>query len=175
MNVFIAGIHGVGKTYVASRLPASHGLLHTSASKLIREERALPEWNVDKRVSDVDANQIALVGAVARYNGQGTRLLLDGHFVLLDGQSQFVPLETAVFRSLNLGAVVLVEAEAAVIAERLKARDHLERDQAWLSRFMAKELEVAQKVCQELNLPLQVLRAPSDAEFADAIAAASSR
>ena len=90
MNVFVAGIHGVGKTYVAGRLPPSYGLLHTSASKLIREERALPEWNTDKRVADVDENQVALASAVARYNGKGGRLLLDGHFILLNNKAKFI-------------------------------------------------------------------------------------
>jgi hypothetical protein len=34
MNIFVAGIHGVGKTYLAKRLPAQDGLMHTS----------LPRW-----------------------------------------------------------------------------------------------------------------------------------
>jgi adenylate kinase len=41
MNIFVAGVHGVGKTYLASRLPP---LMSTSASKLIREELATANW-----------------------------------------------------------------------------------------------------------------------------------
>lgn len=88
MNIFVAGVHGVGKTYLASRLPSTLGLIHTSASKLIKEERAMPSWGVDKRVSDVDANQIALAAAVKRHNDAGVQLLLDGHFVLLNNNGR---------------------------------------------------------------------------------------
>lgn len=44
MNIFVAGVHGVGKTFLASQLPKALGLMQTSASKLIKEERALPDW-----------------------------------------------------------------------------------------------------------------------------------
>jgi adenylate kinase len=170
LNVFVAGIHGVGKTHVAGRLPLSRGLLHTSASKLIREERALPEWSADKRVADVDENQVALASAVARYNDKGVRLLLDGHFILLDDKSQFIVLPVSVFRSLNLSSVVLIEAPAQVVAERLKARDGLDRELHWLNEFMHKEHEVAAAACQELGLPLYIITSPNDAEFERAVA-----
>jgi len=170
MNVFVAGIHGVGKTYVAGRLSPSYGLLHTSASKLIREERALPEWNSDKRVSDVADNQVALASAVARYNGKGVRLLLDGHFVLIDDQGQFIALAVDVFRSLILSSVVLIEAPAATVGERLKMRDGCDRDLRWLNDFLQKEREIAAATCQELGLPMYIVVSPNDAEFEQAVA-----
>ncbi len=172
MNIFIAGIHGVGKTYLAKRLPAQSGLMHTSASTLIKEERALPDWNADKRVADVDANQIALAQAVARHNAAGTPLLLDGHFVLLGKDGQFIILGSEVFKALNLSAVVLVEAPPDVVAGRITARDDLHRDAAWLAGFIARERAQAEQVCAELNLPLKVLDSPDDADFAEAVGVA---
>ncbi|NYT66875.1 AAA family ATPase [Alcaligenaceae bacterium] len=170
MNIFVAGIHGVGKTHVASRLSPSYGLLHTSASKLIREERTLPNWNTDKRVTDVDANQVALAAAVARYNGQGTRLLLDGHFVLLDPNAQFIALEAQVFQSLSLSAVILIQADAKVIAERLKARDAKDWNLQWLNDFMTTERNIAQTVSQELRIPLHIVVSANNQEFERAVA-----
>lgn len=175
MNVFVAGIHGVGKTHLAGRLPTRYGLLHTSASKLIREERALPDWSADKRVAEVDENQVALASAVARYNSEGVRLLLDGHFILLDDKSQFIVLPVGVFGSLNLSSVVLIEAPAQVVAERLKARDGLDRDPRWLSDFMRKEREAAAAICQALGLPLCTVMSSDDAEFEQSVAAGLSR
>lgn len=170
MNIFVAGIHGVGKTYLAKRLPAGSGLMHTSASTLIKEERALPDWNADKRVADVDANQVALAQAVARHNAGGTALLLDGHFVLLGQEGQFIPLGVEVFRALNLRAVVLIETPPDVVAaRRVTQRDELYRDSTWLTDFMNRERAQAELVCTELNLPLTVLSSPSDVEFASAV------
>lgn len=170
MNVFVAGIHGVGKTYLANRLPVENGLMHTSASKLIQEERALPNWNVEKCVTDVDANQFALAQAVARKNAGNTPLLLDGHFVLLGQDGQFIPLEVSVFKTLNLSAVVLIEAQLDVVAARITQRDNLYRDPTWLTDFMLRERAQAELVCNELNLPLTILASPSDVEFANAVA-----
>jgi adenylate kinase len=169
LNIFVAGIHGVGKSYLAGRLPASLGLLHTSASKLIREECALPTWGQDKRVANIDDNQIALAAAVARHNAQGSRLLLDGHFVLLDQSSQYVRLAPEIFRSLNLNAVILVEAPIEVVARRVLDRDGVSRSPAFLDEFAACERAQACAICAELSLPLQILVSPSDEEFASAI------
>lgn len=169
MNVFVAGIHGVGKTYLASRLPSEAGLTHTSASKLIREERALPNWGQDKRVANIDENQVALAAAVARHNAQGSRLLLDGHFVLLDQSSKFVRLGPEVFQSLNLKAVLLLEAPADLIEQRLLGRDGVNREPEFLRRFAECERAQASAVCAELALPLRVLVSPSDEDFASAI------
>lgn len=169
MNVFVAGIHGVGKTFLANRLPLDIGLLHTSASVLIREERALPEWSAQKNVSDVDGNQIALASAVRRHNEKGTSLLLDGHFVLLDHLGHFVPLAADVFLPLNIGAVLLVEESPSVVAERVKNRDSLMREESWLALFMQKEREQAQAVCASLQIPLEVLYSVNESQFTDAV------
>lgn len=169
MNIFVAGIHGVGKTYLASRLPEGSGLLHTSASKLIKEELALPDWNADKRVADVDKNQVALAKAVARHNANGTALLLDGHFVLLNTDGEFVLLGGDVFKTLNLSAVLLIEADPKVVETRVQNRDNLRRDSDWLAMFMGQERAQAEAVCRELSLPLRILMSPTVAEVVDAL------
>lgn len=170
MNIFVGGIHGVGKTYLASRLPVGSGLLHTSASKLIREECALPDWNADKRVANADENQVALARAVARHNASGTALLLDGHFVLLNTDGEFVSLGPEVFRTLSLNAVLLIESDPKVIESRVHKRDDVWRDPQWLEAFITKERAQCEFVCRELDLPLRILVSPSDTDFADAIA-----
>ncbi|WP_413892956.1 ATP-binding protein [Candidatus Skiveiella danica] len=170
MNIFVAGIHGVGKTYLANQLPAGIGLLHTSASQLIKEELALPEWNADKRVADVDKNQVALTKAVARCNALGTALLLDGHFVLLNTAGEFVLLGAEVFKTLNLSAVLLIEADPKVVANRVQSRDGLRRDTEWLATFMRAERAQAEAVCSELSVPIRILVSPSVTEVVAAIA-----
>lgn len=170
MNIFVAGVHGVGKTYLASRLPKSLGLTHTSASRLIKEERATPNWGTDKRVSDINANQIALAAAVRRHNDARTCLLLDGHFVLLDSEGILKYLEVEVFRALNLDGVVLIEADAPTVAARIRIRDQREVDLAHIVEFIAAERGQAQVVCDELGISLVILESPSVDAFAEAIA-----
>ena len=169
MNIFVAGVHGVGKTYLAARLPSILGFAHTSASKLIKEERSMPSWSVDKRVSDVDANQLALATAVKRYNNTCTPLLLDGHFVLLDSSGNFVRLGTDVFGTLNISGVVLLEAEPQVIAARIQERDGRIVDIEHLTDFIAAERSQAKLVCDGLCIPMKVLVDPSSRAFAEVV------
>jgi adenylate kinase len=169
MNVFVAGIHGVGKTYLASRVAPRVSRIHTSASKLIKEERALATWTDDKRVTDVDANQQALAAAVRRHNEAGTRLLLDGHFVLLNAAGEMIMLQVDVFAALNLDGIILVEADPQSVAERIEARDRRKVSLVELRAFSDAERDQAKIVCKELEIPLHVLVSPSAEEFAAAI------
>ena len=169
MNIFIAGINGVGKTFLASKLPAYYGLTHTSASKLIRDEKILPNWGNDKLVGDIDSNQLALAAAVKRHNDSGTRLLIDGHFVLLDAAGNFTCIEMDVFRSLHLDAVILIEEIPNIIAERIRQRDDRVTDTKFLIDFIATERAHAHAVCKEIGVPLEVLMSASPEIFVQAI------
>ncbi|OLU12789.1 hypothetical protein BVH01_20650 [Pseudomonas sp. PA1(2017)] len=93
MTVFVAGVHGVGKSYLCQQYALEYGVLHESSSGLIRQELSLAQWSADKKVKNVDANQLALRSAVNRINHQGLSLLLDGHFVLISSGSELIRLE----------------------------------------------------------------------------------
>jgi adenylate kinase len=168
MNVFVAGVHGVGKTYMCERAVESHGFTHASASKLIREQRALPEWNVDKLVADIDGNQRALIAAIERYARANTPILLDGHFLLKDGAGVLSEIGTGVFAALNLSGVILLEKDPEAIRRQIEDRD--KRDQAveQIQQAMAGEKARAFVVCKELGLPLEILSSPKETEFAQA-------
>lgn len=169
MNIFVAGIHGVGKTYLASQVTIAIGMTHTSASKLIKEERSLPTWSNDKRVSDVAENQRALADAVRRHNESGTRLLLDGHFVLVGQSGELIRLEVDVFANLNLTGVILIEAPTQVVSQRIAERDQRQVPLDHLEKFMNTEHEQAEKVCAELNIPLTILDSPTPEEFVESV------
>jgi adenylate kinase len=172
MNIFVAGVHGVGKTYLAQQLPVEFGLVHTSASKLIKEERSMATWGTDKKVSDVDGNQLALAAAVSRHNKAGVRLLLDGHFVLRDASGQFVRLGADVFGALNLNAVILLEAAPHLIAERVLERDAREESIEELRLFLDAERAQAMLVCEVLGIGLTVASSPTAADFAEMVSCA---
>ena len=76
-----------------------------------------------------------------------------------------------VFETLNLSAVVLVEAQPAVVASRVRHRDGLDRSPEWLAEFTAKERAQAELVCGRLHLSLRILASPSEGDFAAAVAA----
>lgn len=167
-NTFVAGIHAVGKSYLCGRAAAS-GWVHSSASTLIKQELGGANWTGAKLVDDPDRNQKALIAAVQRINADGQRLLLDGHFVLRDASDKFVFLGADVFADLNLAAVVLIEASASLIAERLQSRDGVARRVSDIEEFQLAERQQAETVCAALKLELTILNAPTDEQFLAAL------
>lgn len=65
MTIFVAGVHGAGKTFVTEPACQKLGFVHATASQLIREERGHATWDAAKVVSDVDQNQAALIAVNA--------------------------------------------------------------------------------------------------------------
>lgn len=169
MIIFVAGIHGVGKTFLGAPVAQQLGMRHATASQLIREERGLQSWGADKRVSGLDENQAALILATKRLRSSGQKLLLDGHFVLRSTNSEFNEIDPQVFRDLQIDAILLLEADIDVIIERLRARG----DTSWTSpelRILAEREEVhARRVSSALGIVFRNLLAPNERQFRDAI------
>ncbi|MFM2275465.1 MAG: hypothetical protein RL211_1337 [Pseudomonadota bacterium] len=164
MNViFLAGVHGVGKGYLGAPAAKAAGITHCTASQLIREEKGLATWGLDKRTTDVDDNQRALIQAVNKLRALGD-ILLDGHFVLRNAVGLLTPLETSVFDQLKLKGVVLLTNDPKVIVERLANRDNKSPDEASIAELADAELSHAKHVCKALNLPLSVLHSPTGDE-----------
>lgn len=174
MTVFVAGVHGVGKSYFCREYANHFSVVHESASSLIRKERAHADWSADKKVSDIDENQVALQRAVQRITKTGESLLLDGHFVLINEQSEFVPIDISVFRCLDLSGVVLLEARSELVASRLKDRDS-ESSAVDVDLFIKAERVHAKKVCEDLGLTLHILDEPKFADFSKVVESFFSR
>lgn len=170
MNViFLAGVHGVGKGFLGTPVATAIGINHFTASQLIREEKGLATWGTDKKTSDLDDNQLALIRAVSQKRLVHPSVLLDGHFVLRNAQGFLTPLETTVFRELHLTGVILLTEEPNIIASRLAMRDKGETDVYAISELAEAESVHARAVCHELGLPLAVIHAPTEISVSVAI------
>lgn len=167
MTVFVAGVHGVGKSYLCEKYAQAHDVIHESASSLIRKEKNQLNWSTDKKVVNVDDNQVALAAAVRRISEQGHSLLLDGHFVLIDPNSEFIRLPLSVFKDLNLTGVILIEASPEIIASRLSSRDD-SKSTVDTALFLEAERAHAELICETLNLTLEILFQPTQEIFTNA-------
>jgi len=122
--IFLAGVHGVGKGFLGTPVANSMGITHLTASQLIREEKGQATWGNDKKTSDLDDNQLALIRAVAHRRLTHPGILLDGHFVLRNAQGVLTPLATTVFKELHLTGVILKGRKSSPVDWRceIKAR-----------------------------------------------------
>jgi len=159
--IFLAGAHSVGKTFLGKPAAEALGLIHCSASGLIREEKGRVTWNAAKRVEEIDDNQKALIRAIKRKLDDGHRLLIDGHFVLRDASGAIARIEVDVFDEMNLSGVVLLEEEPAVIVSRLRARDGQAVSISEVIEMANAERIHAQRATTQLGIALVSIRKPS--------------
>jgi adenylate kinase len=168
-TIFLAGVHGVGKGYLGIPVAKALGISHFTASQLIREEKGRSTWGVDKKASDLDDNQVALIRAVAQTRSTHSDILLDGHFVLRNAQGALVSLSPLVFKELQLTGVILLTESSGIIANRLMNRDGANTNVDEIAELAEAEFIHAHNVCIELALPIDVIHTPNEKSVAEAI------
>jgi len=168
MVIFVAGVHGVGKTHLCQALARKSGLRHASASQLIREVKRSETWKTDKIVTDIEGNQDALTIAVDQIIQKEESLLLDGHFVLKKAFGVLEAIPPSTFERLGLSAIVLIENEPALIAERIYQRDSSTPTDN-MEAFIKFERNIALNISLKLEIPFFLMHGPSVDSFASCI------
>lgn len=152
--LFVGGIHGVGKTTICKKSFSPTGYQCVTASSLIAADRR--RAITDKRVDDVSNNQAALLRQLTAERTKYCRLLLDGHFTLINKLGEIEPIDVDVFQAINPDLLVLIKGSPAEIAKRLKQRD----GKAWklplIKKFQTSEEEHANLVSSHLGIPLRI-------------------
>jgi len=152
--LFVGGVHGVGKSTICQKAFGPLGYQCKTSSSLI----AAHGKRVDKkkRVSDVSDNQVALLEQLQSAKEQYCRLLLDGHFTLINSQGQIEPIDPTVFETMKPGRLILIKGDAEEISRRLAARDGNKWDSSFLKTFQSAEEEHARYVSEKIQVPLQI-------------------
>ncbi|MFE4710850.1 ATP-binding protein [Paenibacillus sp. NPDC056722] len=153
--VFVAGIHGVGKTYLCNSLTKELDVPHFSASKLISKQRDY-EFSISKRVQQIKENQDFLISAIHNYTQDFPTILLDGHFCLLNEEGNIERLPEETFEKLNPVCFLLIVDNASTIASRLKERDGIDYDVGFLDCFQNSETEYAKEIAEKNSVPLVI-------------------
>jgi adenylate kinase len=167
--LFVAGVHGVGKTTLSSDYARKHGMTHKSASDLIRAAKESAIVRRGKKVADIPGNQQLLIESVRRITASGESFLLDGHFSLLNSAGKIEFLPTKVFADLNIDGVVLVQDSPKAIARRLASRDNSEANLEEIRKIQTLEIERSKAVGRELGLPVLRVEAFDERGFEEAV------
>lgn len=153
---FVGGIHGVGKTTLASKLCNELNLKHLSAGELIREAQS-DRPKAGKAVSDIPSNQELLLSGLAKRGGSSDRIVLDGHFCVFDQHycPAIIPIE--VFRALGPENLIVITDEPSEIYQRQKMRDGNAIPLEALAALQTAELAHAQLVANTIGVPLSTI------------------
>ncbi|MCE9588134.1 MAG: AAA family ATPase [Verrucomicrobia bacterium] len=158
--LFVAGVHGVGKTTICSRVGKELFIPHFTASEIIKNEsleNALVDSNLQK---NTNANQEILIHGVHRKLVLiGQKLILDGHFTLLNDINEIVEISIEFFNRLSLDAIVVFHDLPHLISLRLRERDGVYVDEAHIKHHQENELHHANLIATSLQIPITHLEA----------------
>lgn len=167
MIIFIAGVHGVGKSFLCKKYATKHNILHKSASQLIKEFDS-NSVSVNKQTKDINKNQEILIQAVNSIHEQNKSMLLDGHFILINTAGNLTSIDALVFKNLNIDGIVLIENFPNIIEARLSDRDRGQVSYD-IKRMLALEKEQALFVANLYSIPIEILFSPAEKDFEEAI------
>jgi adenylate kinase len=157
--IFVAGVHGVGKTSCCRKAGNALSIPHFTASEIIKAEVVSAIDDVSKIVKDVANNQELLIRGVGRQMEiAGSGLLLDGHFTVIDATKEIVEIPIEVFQRLFLDAVVVYRDNSEAIHIRLTERDGMSCQVADIEAHQDAEYAHAHRVASFLQIPIICLK-----------------
>jgi predicted transcriptional regulator/adenylate kinase len=154
--VFVAGMHGIGKSTLAANYIAPLGFECVSASSIIKEQKG--NVSEDKKNKEINDNQKLLVNGIAKYKVLYNQLAIDGHFVLLNENMEFTEIDEDVFKAISPSAIILLTTNSpSIIRDRLVKRG---MQDTWsipfIRDFLRREKTLAIRVAKSLCIPLIV-------------------
>jgi adenylate kinase len=156
--VFVAGVHGVGKTTTCRYVSDVLGITSYTASQIIRNGKISGVTDIEKTVADLDDNQRVLIDGVRHVLNMERRFLLDGHFTLKTNRGiEAIPLR--VFELLSICGIVIFTDDPLKIATRIGERDKTECPVEFVEVHQNAEVSHARFVAESLKIPLKILNA----------------
>lgn len=162
--IFISGIHGTGKSTLGQNISDKLGIPFASASETIKKVIVNKNWDKQKRVSNSNANQDALIQGIDLHYSRFSTLILDGHFTLIDKEGNISFIHESVFSKLNISMIIVCKLEVQLIYERLLQRDQVTYSKKFLETFQEAELFQAEKIANSLDIPLLYFDTGNDTE-----------
>lgn len=151
-TIFISGIHGVGKSTICDKLSNKYGIARYTCSDLIRKINDKLLRENDKRVHNINKTQEALILGVEEFVKED-KIILDGHFCLLDDSGKVERIPEFVFEKLELSMIIVLYRDAKDIEKSLLSRDQIKYNYNLLNNFQEEEIKYAKEIASKLNIP----------------------
>lgn len=153
--IFVAGIHGVGKTTLCKYIFQKYNIKHYTASTLIAEAKERPFTTLF--IKDIDKNQTTLINAVNQIRDENQEYILDGHFCLLNEFKSIERVPPKTFELLGIKTIIVLTENINTIYTRLKDRSGIEYSLDMLYKLQEDELDYSYEISSVLNVPYIVL------------------
>ncbi len=165
-TIFVAGIYGVGKSTLCDSLSTKTGIPQYSAGDLISQVNG-ETYGINKVVKNKIKNQDILTERVAEILNKTERIILAGHFCIVNKSGGIDNLPSSVFENLQIIRIILLESEIESIITNLGNRDGKLYTTALIAQLLQRERRGAEETVKRLKVPLHIYQmqyTPLDAE-----------
>lgn len=154
-TIFLAGIFGVGKSTLGSKVSDQTGIPFYSAGDLISHING-EQYGANKLVANKNKNQTILIDAVTQLLRGTEHILLAGHFYIINKEGELDKLPEIVFEKLEIEKIILIEADCHSIISNLIERDKKEYSVELIQDLMLQEHQAAILMAERLSCPLVI-------------------
>lgn len=149
--IFIAGVHGVGKSTLTKRIEKELGIRCYRASDLIETggNRKMPG---NKEIWDIDDNQKVLEQEIHMVVNEQEMSVLEGHFCLLNDKGEIVKIPRGTFDKLYLEMILVLVDDAEVIAKRNWDKSRLLSSAEFIDEFQKQEVAYGKEIAGYLDI-----------------------
>lgn len=151
--IFIGGIHGVGKSSICQHICRELNMEYLSASELIKWQE-INEDSKNKKVKDIPDTQNRLLKGLKNTLQKHKTYLLDGHYCLLNKDSEVEKISMDIFIQINPKVLCLIICDIKEIKKRLEIRDNKPYKYELLEQLQNSELDYAKHLSVALDIPL---------------------
>ncbi len=149
--VFIGGIHGVGKGTICKEISNESGLIHLTASQVLKWNEISKSDN--KLVDNISTTQERLILGLKNLIEKDKQYLLDGHYCLINSKGIPSKIEEETFDYINPRIVAIVIDDIEKVVERLEKRDKRKYDSKILNELQEMEIEYAKYLSNKYSVP----------------------
>ncbi|EKD8217488.1 ATP-binding protein [Listeria innocua] len=154
--ILLAGIHGVGKSTLLQQINEVYPIESHTISSLIKKASSQKTTNTSKRTGQINKNQDLWKKELKNIKTTSQKIILDGHFSLLNSQGDIVALPLETFDNVNISGVILKQEKPEIVRSRLLQRDNFNWDVAKIKTFQEVEEKSAKKYSLDTNTPLYI-------------------
>ncbi len=129
------------------------GIPFYSAGDLISQING-ETYGANKSAANKEHNQDILSMQIEHLLEQHDRILLAGHFCIVNKQGNVDRLPNDVFKKLHIDKIILLEAEEHKIAGHLQTRDGKKYPPELVSALLQTEREMTYDISENLNCPI---------------------
>ncbi|MHB9010701.1 MAG: AAA family ATPase [Ignavibacteriaceae bacterium] len=150
--LFIGGVFTAGKTSLSHKLSNDFGVRTLSCGKIIEKEKKIDFSEKKLLVNDIKNNQNVLIKGLAKEIKDNEKIILDGHFSLLNSDSEIEKIDKKIFESISPQLIIILTRPLTELIQKFKERYEGNIEQSLIERMQQIEIAHAQQIAKELEI-----------------------